>query len=52
MSEEDVLVLIAAEPGPLRDSLRVLLTVVPCAMAVDQAGDTISSVGLGIGRIP
>ena len=43
MSEEDVLVLIAAEPGPLRDSLRVLLTVVPCAMAVDQAGDASST---------
>lgn len=43
MSEEEVLVLIAAEPGPLRDSLRVLLTVVSYATAVDQAGDASST---------
>ena len=42
MSKGEVLVLIAAEPGPLRDSLRVLLTVVPYAVAVDQVGDASS----------
>ena len=36
MSKEEVLVLIAAEPGPL-------LTVVPHAIAVDQAGDASST---------
>ena len=43
MIEEEVLVLIAAEPGPLRDSLRGLLTVVPCAAAVNQVGDASST---------
>jgi DNA-binding NarL/FixJ family response regulator len=39
MTEEEALVLIAAKPGPLRDGLQALLTVVPGAVAVSQVGD-------------
>jgi two-component system response regulator DesR len=43
MTEEEALVLIAAEPGPLCDGLQALLTVVPHATAVSQAGDASSA---------
>jgi DNA-binding NarL/FixJ family response regulator len=43
MTEEEAVVLIAAETGPLCDGLLALLTVIPCATAVSQVGDASSA---------